>query len=620
MIKLLIFICIFFFNFNIFATEVEVIELHNKTFDQLIFENDEVFLDDKQKDKKKLDEVINDEKKNSVVSEEIIYDVESDEDLNNNNDNDNDNDNNADNSNNLVLELPSIWEQTTKEDLIFLLKNLNTIDSKVLKNEIISNLNLNNLLPNDINENEFKKIIIDTLLKLDERKKTYQIVQSFSIDDSDTNFSFYQEFILNYLLSTYNLNEACVYRNEIKEYNLKSNSNFFLKIDIFCLVLEERFDEANLLNSLLIESGEADNYFQYLFIKLQNNQFEEKIDISVNNINEKNIFLYSAMQRIGNLPLSNQFLEMDPINLSIPIILSSETNIELRLKAAHFAFTNKLINIDSLAALYQTVDFTYKELNKPKEFLNTMKDNIEMGMAFYYQLINIQLLPITRLEAIIQFWEYAKKSNLELIAYKLSLKNLNSVEPTLELSKYGPDIAKSYIFDEDFERAEKWLLFSENSLNDNYSVSKINESRFLFNIYNYDENYDLIKILYNDLKEINSNSNKIDNQQHQIINEFLYIIFDSLGFENKNIFLVDKKITEDRLMPSFYLLNMIRDSAVDKNQIQLLLSIIVSINGKKWNQLHPEHLKLILNKLRFYKNGILINDIILEILKDNKII
>ena len=40
---------------------------------------------------------------------------------------------------------------------------------------------------------------------------------------------------------------------------MKSNTNYFLKIDIFCLSIQEKFDEANLLNSLLIESGEIDD-------------------------------------------------------------------------------------------------------------------------------------------------------------------------------------------------------------------------------------------------------------------------------------------------------------------------------------------------------------------------
>ena len=147
-----------------------------------------------------------------------------------------------------------------------------------------------------------------------------------------------------------------------------------------------------------------------------------QIDAANLKIDEDKIFLYSAMHRIGNIPLSNQFLLLDPINLSMPIVLSNATNIELRLKAAHIAFFNKKLNIDSLSALYQAVDFTYDELNNLSKIMPTLNKNAEKGMAYFYQLINIQILPISRLEAILKFWEFAEKNNLELIALSFHYK------------------------------------------------------------------------------------------------------------------------------------------------------------------------------------------------------
>ena len=56
------------------------------------------------------------------------------------------------------------------------------------------------------------------------------------------------------------------------------------------------------------------------------------------------------------------------------------------------------------------------------------------------------------------------------------------------------------------------------------------------------------------------------------------------------------------------------------NQIKLLFNITLSISGKKWKDIHPEHLRIILLNLQNYKEGTIINDILLEILEDNKII
>ena len=44
------------------------------------------------------------------------------------------------------------------------------------------------------------------------------------------------------------------------------------------------------------------------------------------------------------------------------------------------------------------------------------------------------------------------------------------------------------------------------------------------------------------------------------------------------------------------------------------------MNGKTWNELHPEHFRLILLTLENYKQGDIYNDMLLEILYDNNII
>ena len=74
-------------------------------------------------------------------------------------------------------------------------------------------------------------------------------------------------------------------------------------------------------------------------------------------------------------------------------------------------------------------------------------------MAFLFQLVNIQIFPNDRLNALIQFWDFAKKNNLEEIAYKLSINMLSSIEANSENIIYGPQIASAYIFNNNFENA-----------------------------------------------------------------------------------------------------------------------------------------------------------------------
>ena len=599
--RITLYFIISFFITSVFASEITIIELHNKSIDQVLIENFE-----NENNQQAKQEIITEDiksEKDSVNLEEklkIIDEIDATLDANK------------------VEELKNIWQEIDKDEILYLVNNINKIHSSVLKNEIISTLSSTKIVPNGFTQEDFNRFLINSLLKLGDRKKAYEIIQSIDSSSNNINDSYYKQFTLNYLLSTYNLSEACNYRESIKDLDLNSETNFFLKIDIFCLILEEKYDQANLLNSLLIETETIqDDYFQFLLSKLIN--YENESENVLFSKNSRDIFLYSAMHRIANLPLNKDFFNTDPINLSMPIILSFTTDINLRLKAAHFAFLENLINIDSLAALYQTVDFTYDQLNNPTEVLKNLNGNVEIGMAYFYQLINVQLLPITRLEAIIQFWEFAEENNLEIIAYKISKKNLNTIEPSSEISMYGPSIAKAYIMSKDYENANKWLLFAENAVNDKLSISKLNSSKLLLNLYTVKEEENLTNILYENLKFMSTNL--VDNNEENSNKiEVLNLIFSILNNENENPFKIQKKIQESKEMPALYLLESIRNASKKNNQIRLLFNIILSIDGKKWTDIHPEHLRIILLNLQNYKEGTIINNILLEVLEDNKII
>ena len=168
------------------------------------------------------------------------------------------------------INFSDLWLEFDKKELIFLLQNTYNINSPILKNELLSILGNDDASYNNVDVEDFNKLIIDTLLNLGNRKKSYKLIQSFGeITNKDIN-NFYIEFNLNYLLSTNNISEACEYRKAINDMDLVSSNNFFLELDIFCLSLQEKFDEANLLNDVLNEiANKQDQYFQFLFEAMQ---------------------------------------------------------------------------------------------------------------------------------------------------------------------------------------------------------------------------------------------------------------------------------------------------------------------------------------------------------------
>ena len=93
-------------------------------------------------------------------------------------------------------------------------------------------------------------------------------------------------------------------------------------------------------------------------------------------------------------------------NLSIPVILSESTSMDIRIKAAHRAYDDDLISINSLSALYQSVDFNSKQFDDPEATISNI-DNDELIMAYYYQLANIQIFPDERLDVILKYFDFA---------------------------------------------------------------------------------------------------------------------------------------------------------------------------------------------------------------------
>ncbi len=490
--------------------------------------------------------------------------------------------------------------------------HLKNINSKTLQDEIIlvlENIQLNLEIEKD---REILLLITDYFKTIGQINKSYELIERYNLSN-DKNSNFYIGIKFNYLLSTFQLSEACNYKDELNS-NIKLEYYFLEKLDIFCLILNDNKSEANLLNSILIESEtNLDNYFQHLFLLITNSSDSLNID-KINTdleINKELIFLYSAMTRIAELPFSYEFYELDKKNLSIPIILNQASPIDLRIKAANESFLENLINVDSLAALYMSADFNSEQLNNPKETIDSFSNNNELSMAFLYQLVNIQIFPNDRLNTLIQFWDFAKNNKLEEIAYKLSINMLGSIEATSENIIYGPQIASAYIYNNDFESALNWIELYENA---KQVDSKSVYTRILLDLYSS-------KDLNSFINSINLTLNNFIDDESNQNTELLFVMKSVMNLDiNSNTDFNFDKIFDDRPMPSIFLFNEINNNILNNDNEKFLFYSLISLNDREWNNIHPEHLKLILNGYFKYNDGVLFRNLILEIFKNYKFI
>tara|TARA_Y100000591_G_scaffold89552_1_gene75713 strand:- start:156 stop:1913 length:1758 start_codon:yes stop_codon:yes gene_type:complete len=582
----LIFIIFLILPLNIQASEVEVIELHeNKSLDQMVLDQistDQEISNELKDENQKIAEEEAVSENSLVTNENLDEEVEIKKNL---------------------------WSEINHSFLEKVIINATDIKSQTLQNEFNKYLSDLNLDFEDKKNREMYFLIIKYFYQIGELSKAYKLINSGDFTNHE-NLSYYQYLKINYLLSTFQLEDVCNFKDEaVQELNTKSN--FLDKVEIFCLIIQNKKLEADLLNSIMLETQiKNDEYYQDLYLYLTNNDDENNIQKTFNaniQIDSDLLFLYSAMSRIAELPLNAKFLDLDPSNMAIPIILNRSSPIDLRINAANQSYLDKKISIESLAALYQSVDFTSDQLNNYEDTILEFSGNNEILMSFYFQLVNIQIFPSERLDSLIKFWEFAKINNLEDIAYALSFKIVDSIEITSDYLKYSPKIAISYIYNEDYDKATQWIEFYE-------TVNGIDDEsvfvRLLLSLYSTNDVNSLIEI-------INSNFDKLNNKNDELI----FVIYDILESSQDKVLIEDfNKIYDERLMPAIFISENIKMAIEEKNNTNFLLYSIVSLNNKEWKDIHPNHLQLILRGYLNFNNGELIKNIIIEIFKNYKIL
>ncbi|MDC0060337.1 hypothetical protein OAJ19_01340 [Pelagibacteraceae bacterium] len=599
----LIFITFILFAFSSKANDVQIIDLHkNKSLDQLVLETE-----NNENDVDNENNSINIESDNNIVEESII--IEDDSNLNNIDDQNA----NTENADEQIFNIENETFFDLDSSLISIhFEALKNIKSKTLHREFVNILSNINLEDENIYGDKVY-FVIKKLYEIGEIEKAYELVSKINLETTNINIQnleFFYLIKLNYLYSSYKLSEVCNLRLVLLEQSINLPKNLLQKSDIFCLTLENKFSEAKLLNSLLKESETSkDENFQKLFNFMLLNENTNSF-IPLAKIKSKDlVFLYSAMLRINELPLDKDFIEVDPLNLAIPVILSESTNMDIRIKAAHRAYDDDLISINSLSALYQSVDFNSKQFDDPDKTISNI-DNIELIMAYYYQLANIQIFPDERLDVILKYFDFAKKSGLEHIAYAITEKIIETFTPTAVNSQVGIEIAFANIANKNFDDALKWLNLYEIS---NLKEKKTDYAKFLIDL-NQNDN---LNTVINYLSDSNLNLDQVNNQSSQ---ESLQVLIDFFKIENdSNNNFQYRIILDDRVMPSYFLMNDIKKHINSSNDLSVFILSLISMHSKNWIELHPEHLNLILEAINLYDNGSLKKQIIMEILKELKI-
>ena len=419
----------------------------------------------------------------------------------------------------------NMWSNSDGDQLKALFTKLNKMNFSQDAIEIINISLLTNAYhpQKNISEKEFLKFKSDWLIK----NSNLELIEEYLIKNQAINLHpELSKFVVDQHLSNTNIDKAC----EIFLKNTELLTDEYLsKFNIYCLIKNDKREEAQLILDINKELGFKDEYFEKKINYLL--KYTSKID---NSISEKSIFdFYLAHQ-------TNPNFKFEPSEKTKKIIWKylASANLLDSFKEIDIAEIEKISTIEKavhdknypekdLFALYQRFQFNFNQLLNAKDVYKTLP-NIE-GRALVYQKILLESEMVEKLKLLkilkdsFENDDLGKAFDLEL---KIFLEKINPTDiPDNLTSFYYTNILiekqddKKIKFNNDIIHQSKLI----NYFNGDYSESKIsrdtnnflkkikkNKKYFLSKkdiIFLESLKYDGVEISekYSDLYEINEN-------------------------------------------------------------------------------------------------------------------
>ena len=257
-----------------------------------------------------------------------------------------------------------MWSQTDGQDIIRIFKRLNKLKLSQDANEILKiALLTNSYIPKiNISEDEFINFKLDYLI----RNNNLELIKSFIIKNQKVlNSSKLTKFYIESYLSNSDLQNACGIFKQISFIE----DIYLTKFKIYCLINENKREEAQLQFDLIKENNFNDVFFEKKFNYLMGYSDELQNEISDKNILEFHLshrtisdFKYKPNQNTPKiiwkyLSSANLFEKVDDIDLE------NQDEILLIEKAVH----EKNYNEKDLLELYKRFKFNINQLINVQE-------------------------------------------------------------------------------------------------------------------------------------------------------------------------------------------------------------------------------------------------------------
>ncbi len=321
----------------------------------------------------------------------------------------------------------NMWSNSDGDQLKNIFNKLSKLDLSTDAKEIVKiSLLTNAYLPKkNIKSNEFLKLKSDWLIK----NSDLDLIEEYLIKNQILNLHpGLTKFLVDKYLSDFNIKKACQIFLKNSE---PIDDQYLSKFNIYCLINENKRDEAQLILDLKKELGILkDEYFENKIAYLLG--YSNKVD---NTVSEKNILNFHLAHRtISNFSFEPKENTSNIIwkYLSSANLLNSLQQIEIseldKISVLEKATHNKNYSENDLFKIYTRFQFSINQLLNAKEAYKSLS-NIE-SRALVYQRILLESEVVEKLKLLKILKNLFEKENIGL-AFDIKLKEfLNKIEPT----------------------------------------------------------------------------------------------------------------------------------------------------------------------------------------------
>ncbi len=320
----------------------------------------------------------------------------------------------------------NMWTNTNGDQLKNIFLKLNKMKlSKDAKEILNISLLTNAYNPNkNISEKEFMKLKSDWMIK----DSNFGLIEKYLTQNQAFNtHPKLTKYLVNHYLSESNVKRSCEIFSQNQE---PLNDEYLSKFNIYCLIIENKKDEAQMILDLKKELGFKDDYFEkrinFLF------GFENKSDDKVSEKSILDFHLAHVTNPEFNFePTENtdkiiwKYLSSSNLLTSLNEIDASEIDkISILEKAAN----DKNYPERDLLELYKRFQFNINQLLNAQSVHKSLS-NIE-ARALVYQKVLLESEPVEKLKLLKTLKELFKKDDLK-DAFDIELKIfLKEIDPT----------------------------------------------------------------------------------------------------------------------------------------------------------------------------------------------